>query len=300
MTEIDTETKKQPERWLDKLLSKIPMERFQNPPPLVSVLRLSGMISHGGGLLRQGGISLESLEEDIKAAFEARMNLKAVAVIVNSPGGMPVQSELIYKRIRALSAEKEIPVVTFVEDVAASGGYWLACAGDEIFASHSSIVGSIGVIASGFGFVDAIKKLGVERRVYTQGENKSILDPFKPEKESDIAIITNAQKDIHEAFKQLVRERREGKLKESEDVLFSGEFWSGHKALELGLVDGINDMHSVMQERYGKEVKFRKVQSRKSWLQRKLGFGLSNATTSFARALLMVAEERQMWNRYGK
>lgn len=294
----DGHPKKQPERWLDKILSKIPLERFQNPPPVVAVLRLSGVIGQIGAY-RQG-LTLSEMEEEIKAAFEPRRNLKAVVLAVNSPGGSPVQSELISKRIRALSEAKEIPVVAFVEDVAASGGYWLACTGDEIYASRSSIVGSIGVIAAGFGFVDAIKKLGIERRVYTQGENKSILDPFKPKKDSDIAIVKTAQKDIHEAFKQLVRERRKDKLKGDEEKLFSGEFWSGQQALDLGLIDGINDMYSLMQERYGEEVKFRKVQSRKGWLQRKLGFLGSSFSTSIAHALANVIEERSLWGRFGR
>jgi signal peptide peptidase SppA len=190
---------------LKKIINKI-----KKPKSKVAVLRLSGVIGSAG--MMKKGISLDDLNDDIEKAFELS-GVKAVALQINSPGGSPVQSELIYKRIRELSDEKKIPVYSFVEDVAASGGYWLACTGDEIYASESSIVGSIGVISAGFGFVDAIKKLGVERRVYTQGENKSILDPFQKEDPKDIDILMNLQKDVHESFKNLVRSRRDGKIK---------------------------------------------------------------------------------------
>lgn len=261
--------------------------------PVVAVLRLAGVIGEAGGFKK--GLSLAELEEDITKAFEVA-EVTAVAVQVNSPGGSPVQSELIYNRIRALAEEKEIPVYAFAEDVAASGGYWLACAGDEIYASKSSIIGSIGVISASFGFVEAIKKLGVERRVYSQGENKSILDPFQEEKASSVKILTEAQKDVHEAFKELVRERRKGKIKKTaEKSLFSGEFWSGQKALSLGLVDGIGDMHSVIREKHGDQVKYVKISKPQSWLKRKLGMASQSVTDS----LVSTMAERHLWERFG-
>lgn len=239
------------------------------PKPHVYVLKLSGVIGHAGAF--RNGISLDSLNDQIEKLFQDK-EAKAVALQINSPGGSPVQSELIYNRIRHLSEEKKIPVYAFIEDVGASGGYWLSCAGDEIYASRSSVVGSIGVIASGFGFVKAIEKMGIERRVHTQGENKSILDPFKPEKEADIEIIHSVQKDIHNAFKDLVSTRRDGKLDEEQrDRIFSGEFWSGEQALELGLVDGIDDMYHFMRQKFGEKVKIIKVSRETSWLKRKLG-----------------------------
>lgn len=296
-TQDTTETRTQPARWPERLLRKIPMERFQNPPPIVNVLRLSGMIATSG-MLKQH-LCLDAIEDEIKEAFENE-KVKCVALIVNSPGGSPVQSELIYKRIRALSEEKSIPVVTFVEDVAASGGYWLACAGDEIIVSEASVLGSIGVISSGFGFVEAIKKLGVERRVYTEGESKSILDPFKPEKESDITIVKNVQRDIHEMFKNLVRTRRAGKIQEEqEEILFSGEFWSGKKAIELGLADSIGDIYNVMRERYGKKVKLNPISAKKSWLQRKLKFGAYGHVSALVNAVLNALQERSQWGKFG-
>lgn len=295
--EISQEPHTQPERWPEKLLKKIPLECFRNPAPVVNILHLSGVISAGGGL--RPHLNLQAIEEEIEAAFEGK-HLKCVALQVNSPGGSPVQSQLIYNRIRALSQENHIPVVTFVEDVAASGGYWLACAGDEIFVSEASVIGSIGVIASGFGFVEAIKKIGIERRVYTQGENKSVLDPFKPEKETDIAIIHNVQRDIHTMFKALVKERRAHKIKpEDEEQLFSGEFWSGKQGLVLGLADAVGDLHQIMRERYGKKVKLNRISAKKNWLQRKFGFGAYSGTKAIADALLDSAQESALWNRFG-
>lgn len=260
----------------------------------VAVLRLAGIIDSSGGMFKKG-LSLLELEDDITKAFEMS-GVKAVAVQINSPGGSPVQSELIYNRIRRLSEEKDIPVFTFAEDVAASGGYWLACVGEEIYASNSSIVGSIGVISAGFGFEKTIEKLGVERRVYSQGENKSVLDPFQKEKPEDIRILTSAQKDVHDAFKDLVRERRKGKIKKTaEKQLFSGEFWSGKKALELGLIDGIGDMHDIMKEKYGDKVKFIKVSKPQSWLKRKLGMSVDMLVDS----VYHTVAQRSLWSRFG-
>ncbi len=275
-----------------KILQCIPA-KLKNKAPRVAVIRLSGVIGAVGSFKK--GLSLDELVDDIEDAFDVS-NLKAVALQINSPGGSPVQSELIYKRVRALSEEKNIPVISFVEDVAASGGYWLACTGDEIYASTSSIVGSIGVISAGFGFVDAIKKLGVERRVYSQGNNKSILDPFQKEKPEDIEILKSAQKEVHEAFKNLVRQRRKGKIKDSdEDKLFNGEFWSGGQAKDLGLVDEIGDLYSVIRAKYGDKVKFEKISKPKGWLKRKLGVFQENIVSN----VISSVEEGQAWKRFG-
>lgn len=281
-----------------RLLAFLPIKRFRNTAPVVAVLPLIGVIAESkGGPLSSRTLSLSGLEKSIDQAF-SMPKVKAVALIINSPGGSPVQSEYISKRIRALSLEKNIPVISFVEDVAASGGYWLACTSDEIFASESSIIGSIGVVSSGFGFVDSLKKLGVERRVYTQGANKNILDPYLPEKEKDIAIIQGLMKDAYETFTDFVQERRGDKLKNEDGRLFSGEFWAGRTALKLGLIDAIGDVHSVMRERYGNKVKLVKVEKEKGFLKRTLG-----ASGMFAAVLVdavaVKLEERALWSRFG-
>lgn len=236
--------------------------------PLVACVNLSGVIGKDSKF--SSGINFENSQPIIKKAFTTK-NIKAVAININSPGGSPVQSELIYNYIRELSQKHKIPAYTFAQDVAASGGYFLLIAGDEIYAHNSSIIGSIGVIFSSFGFVDAIKKIGVSRRVYTEGKNKAILDPFLPEEKENIAILKDAQRDIFEGFRDLVKERRNGKLKGDEDFLndhvFTGAFWSGKKAFELGLVDGICDMRQKMREKFGDEVKIIKVSAKKSLLK---------------------------------
>jgi signal peptide peptidase SppA len=240
----------------------------------VAVIYLSGVIGSSKGFSKVG-LNLDGIKSSIDKAFELPQ-LKAVALSINSPGGSPVQSELIYNYIRNLADEKKIKVFSFAEDVAASGGYWLACAGDEIYASANSIIGSIGVISYGFGFVDAIKKLGIERRVYTQGKNKSVLDPFKPEKPEDLKIVHNIQRDIHDSFKALILSRRKNKLNASEEILFNGEFWSGKKALELGLIDNIGDLYSVIKEKFGKKCKIVKIGGEQSWLRKRLGFSVNS------------------------
>jgi signal peptide peptidase SppA len=234
--------------------------------PRISVLRLSGIIGKLG--MGKNGMTLEALNDNIEKAF-SKPKTKAVCLIINSPGGSPVQSELIANRIIALSKEKKIPVYAFVEDVAASGGYWLACAADEIYASTSSIMGSIGVISAGFGFQDMIKKMGIERRVVTQGENKSVLDPFKPTKKEDIEILKNLQKNTHDHFINYVKSRREKRLKGTDKKLFNGEFWNGQTSLELGLVDGIDNLYNFIQNKFGKKAKIEYIKSRESWFKRK-------------------------------
>lgn len=269
-------------------------------PPTVAVLRLSGVIGQIGPL--RAGMTLAAVAPLVERAFAIR-GIKAVALAVNSPGGSPVQSALICNRIRALAAEKKVPVIAFAEDVAASGGYWLACAADEIYAQEASVLGSIGVISAGFGFTEAIQRLGIERRVHTAGANKGLLDPFQPEKPEDIARL-----------KALVRDRRGAKLKGPEDELFSGAFWSGRKALEFGLIDGIADLRGEMRRRYGDKLRLQVIGPSRNWLQRRfgpsstggaipwaagdgaLGAGLGSG---LAEGLLAAVEERALWGRYG-
>jgi serine protease SohB len=237
---------------------------FLKSDPIVAVIRLQGMIASGP----RGGLSDQGLAPIVEKAF-ARGKPSAVALQINSPGGSPVQSSLIGSRIRRLAEEKEIPVFAFVEDVAASGGYWLASAADEIFADESSIVGSIGVISAGFGLHGLIERYGVERRVYTAGKSKSILDPFRPEKEEDVARLKGLLEDLHENFKAQITARRGGKLPEDQD-LFTGEVWLARKAIELGLIDGVGHLKPVMKERFGEKVQF-KVYGQKKPLLARLG-----------------------------
>lgn len=266
-------------------------------PPRVSVLRLSGAIGMRTGFSR--GLSLTSLAEPLERLF-ADQRAEAVAIIVNSPGGSPVQSALIHDRIRALATEAEMPVMTFAEDVAASGGYMLAMAGDEIYAHESSIVGSIGVVSAGFGFQDMIEKLGVERRVHTSGERKAMLDPFRPEDPRDVAHLEQLQREVHDSFKAMVRSRRAGKLKGNEDELFSGMFWSGARAKALGLVDDLGDLRAVCQRKYGDEVEFRVIQPRRAWFGNERGGVSAEALPAgWADGLLGTLEERALWARFG-
>lgn len=263
--------------------------------PLVSVVRLSGAIGAAG--LGRKGLNMTTLEAPLRRAFGKR-GVTAVALVINSPGGSPVQSELIAGRVRQLSEEKEIPVYAFAEDVAASGGYWLACCADEIYASPMSIVGSIGVIAATFGFPDLLEKIGVERRVYAQGDNKSMLDPFKPENPDDVERVLELQKDIHGQFKAYVKSRRGEKLKGADKTLFNGDVWTGERALKKGLIDGLGEMRSVMREKLGDKVRFMPVQRQAGWLQRRLG-GADAFGGNFARDLISAAEERALWARFG-
>ena len=280
-------------------LEKLRVPGFRNPKPVVAVLRLSGVIGQIGNPIRQG-LTAVDLMRSIERAFSLP-KLRAVALQVNSPGGSPVQSSLIFKRIRAMAEEKEIPVFAFAEDVAASGGYMLACAADEIYADESSVVGSIGVISSGFGFVELLEKLGVERRIHTEGKNKSMLDPFQKENQQDVKRLKELQGDIFTTFTNIVKSRRGDKLKKPHSKLFTGEFWTGRKSLELGLIDGIGELTSVMQERYGERVKFRPVSEPKSWLKQKFTMWLPQRPNvgSWAGELISAAEERALWGRFG-
>lgn len=296
-------SRKQPDRPLTRVpwIGKWLHERFSRGPT-VAVLRLAGMISpQGGGPLRRPGLNLAELAGPIETAFKLP-RLEAVALVVNSPGGSPVQSALIARRIRALAAENDVPVYAFCEDAAASGGYWLACAGDEIYADGASVVGSIGVIAAGFGFPEAIGRLGVERRIHAAGQSKSQLDPFQPEDEEDVARLNAILEDLHGQFKDWVRERRGDKLREDEEPLFEGAFWTGRRARELGLVDGIGDLRGVCREKFGEDVKLRPVSRRKGFLQRRFGF-VADAPAALGAGLAdglgAWARERAAWARLG-
>lgn len=256
------------------------------PDPMVAVVRLSGAIAAGG---RRAALNDEALAPIIEKAFQ-RGKPKAVALVINSPGGSPVQSSLIAARIRRLAREKELPVYAFVEDVAASGGYWLATAGDEIWVDESSVVGSIGVISSSFGLNDLISRYGVERRVYTAGKSKSMLDPFQPEKAADVKRLKSLLEQIHETFKAQVSSRREGKLDESQD-LFTGEIWVGQRAIDVGLADGIGHLVPRMKELFGEKVRFQVYGPKRSVLQR---FGAQVVGDA-----LGAAEERALFAQYG-
>lgn len=281
---------------VDDLLEKLPLERFRKPLPQVAVLRLDGLIAARG----PRSLSLRRLAGAIERAFALR-NLKAVALAVNSPGGSPVQSSLISRRVRQLAQEKEVPVVAFAEDVAASGGYWLALAADEIFAEDTSLVGSIGVITASFGFAEALRRLGVQRRLYTAGENKSLLDPFLAEDPKGVERLTALQRDMHESFKELVRTRRGAKLKAEESLIFSGEVFTGRRALELGLIDGIGDLRGVMRQRYGETVRLRVIEPERRRFGLLGRFGLPRRADAgdIAADLLARLEERLIWARFG-
>lgn len=265
--------------------------------PVVPVVRLTGAIGLSTPL--KPGLTLGSSAKLLERAF-AMKKAKAVALIVNSPGGSPVQSHLIYQRIRMLAAEKNKTVIAFVEDVAASGGYMIACAADEIVADASSIVGSIGVISASFGFDKAISKLGIERRVHTAGEHKMSFDPFQPEKAEEIRRLKALQQDIHTMFIELVKKSRGAKLTGPEKTLFSGEFWVGGQALKLGLVDQLGDIKSVLRERYGKDVETPLIAPPSSWLTRKTpGVAAELAQDDWAATLISAIEARALWSRYG-
>ncbi|MSO64404.1 MAG: S49 family peptidase [Alphaproteobacteria bacterium] len=264
--------------------------------PVVSVVRLSGVI---GGVGRwRGGLTLASMAGLLERAFRAR-GTRAVALDINSPGGSPVQSALIYKRIRALAAEHKVPVFSFAQDVAASGGYWLALAGDRIYADDNSIIGSIGVISGGFGFQDFLDRHGIERRLHVSGEHKSFLDPFLPEKEEDVSRLARLQADVHDRFKEVVRERRRGQLKSDEATLFSGEFWTGRRAVELGLVDAVGDLRGMMRAEFGDKVRLRLFASEGGWLRRRLGLVAPSRLTSVLDDLMAGLETRALWARFG-
>ena len=283
-----------------QFLARLVPRRFRSDIPVVPVVRFSGVIGVVTPL--RPGVLLSTVARTLERAFETPRAC-AVALVINSPGGSPSQSHLIYRRIRQLADEKHLPVLAFVEDVGASGGYMLACAADEIICDQYSIVGSIGVVGGTFGFTKLMDKLGIERRLYTAGDRKVMLDPFLPEKPDDVKRIKSIQKDIHEHFIALVKTRRGGKLNGSDKALFSGEFWTADKAIELGLADRMGDLRSFLRERFGEKVYTPLISAERSLLGRRLsGVNFADAIArypGFADDLISALEVRAMWGRYG-
>ena len=268
------------------------MFSFFKKKKIVPHIKLNGVIGNVGKFKQ--GIDFSGQEELIKKAFSIKKAV-AVAISINSPGGSPVQSHLIHDFIRYQAKKNKKKVMVFAEDVAASGGYLIACSGDEIYANQSSIVGSIGVIYSSFGFKDLIGKIGVQRRVYTAGKNKSTLDPFMEEKHEDIERLKNIQLDLHKDFIDVVEKSRGAKLKKDTGIeLFSGEFWSGRKSKELGLIDGIGNAHQILKEKFGEDVVIKKFEKSKGWLAKKL-----SSSENYSDQVISVLEERSIWQRYG-
>jgi serine protease SohB len=269
---------------------------FRRNRTVIPVVRLSGAIGISAPF--RPGLNLVGVEAALERAFRMK-NAPAVAILINSPGGAAVQSHLIHKRIRALAAEKQKRVIVGVEDVAASGGYLLALAGDEIIVDRSSIVGSIGVISASFGFPKLMDRIGVERRVHTAGRSKSILDPFQPEKDEDIARLKGLQEEVHAAFIDLVKARRGAALADDPD-LFTGAFWSGGRAVALGLADRVGELREVLKERFGEDVILKTVGSERGFWRRRLGFsGTERLAASLLGGLINLIEERLLWSRFG-
>ena len=288
---------------VDKLMEIVPA-RWRRGMAVVPVVRLSGVI--GAVTPLRPGMLLSGIAKTLERAFATR-NAKAVALVINSPGGSPVQSRQIYLRIRQLAAEKQLPVLVFVEDVAASGGYMLACAGDEIFCDPSSILGSIGVVGGSFGFQELIKKIGVERRLYTAGEHKAMLDPFLPEDPDDVARVKALQREIHVIFIALVKQSRGLRLKAADDVLFSGEYWAGEASVALGLADAIGDLRSTLRARYGDKVLMPVIAPPSGMLagllgRKPAGAGASTSLDGIAGLpdhLISALETRAIWAKFG-
>jgi signal peptide peptidase SppA len=267
------------------------MLSFLKKKKIIPHIKLSGVIGNVGKFKQ--GIDFSGQEDIISKAFSLK-KAECVAITINSPGGSPVQSHLIYNFIRRLAKKNKKKVIVFAEDVAASGGYLIACAGDEIYANSSSIIGSIGVIYSSFGFTELIKKIGVERRVHTAGKNKSTLDPFLEEKKEDIERLKNIQLDLHKDFINVVEKSRGAKLKKEEVELFSGEFWSGNKAKDLGLIDGIGDANQVLREKFGEKIVIKKFEKTKGWLSKKL-----SSSNDRVEQIANILDEKSVWQRYG-
>jgi signal peptide peptidase SppA len=288
---------------IDRLMEFVPA-RLRRGVAVVPVVRLSGVI--GAVTPLRPGMSLTGVAKTLERAFAIK-NAKAVALMINSPGGSPVQSRQIYLRIRQLAAEKKLPVLVFVEDVAASGGYMIACAGDEIFCDPSSILGSIGVVGGAFGFQDLIKKIGVERRLYTAGEHKAMLDPFLPENPEDVARVKALQREIHAIFIALVKQSRGGRLKGADQVLFTGEYWAGETSVSLGLADAIGDLRSTLRARYGDKVLTPVIAPATGMLSNLLGRRSAGAGTltsldgiaGLPDELISALETRAIWARFG-
>jgi len=287
----------------DRMMEWIPA-RLRRGAAVVPVVRLSGLI--GAVTPLRPGMSLAGVARTLERAFSMK-NAKAVALVINSPGGSPVQSRQIYLRIRHLAAEKKLPVLVFVEDVAASGGYMIACAGDEIFCDPSSIMGSIGVVGGTFGFQDLIKRIGVERRLYTAGEHKGMLDPFLPENPDDVTRIKTIQREIHALFIALVKQSRGARLKATDDVLFTGEYWAGETSVSLGLADAVGDLRSTLRARYGDKVVTPVVAPSTGLLSGLLGRKSAGAGTiasldgftGLPDELISALESRAIWAKFG-
>jgi signal peptide peptidase SppA len=266
---------------------------FRKAPALIHVVRLEGQLAAGKSM-RGGNLNLRAVEPALQKAF--RKGVAAVALEINSPGGSPVQSALISNRIQSLSKEFGVPVYVFCEDVAASGGYWLACAGDEIYADENSIIGSIGVISMGFGFPKLMQKLGVESRVHTAGESKSTNNPFKPEKPEDVAKLNSILEEMHVSFKAMVRERRGDKLQGKDKELFTGAYWTGKSALTLGLIDGIGHMEATMKRKFGDMAMLKQIPVGGGGFLRRIV--LAN-TSDISGQALDALEARALWQRFG-
>ncbi len=292
MYDIDNNEDKKPLARLGGWLKN----KFGAGGTLIPLVRLQGVIASGD---KPNRINFANSEPLLQKAFKIK-KAPAVAIIVNSPGGNPVQSRLVSKLISDLAKEHEKKVLVFIEDVAASGGYFIAIAGDEVFGDPSSIIGSIGVIYSAFGFEEAIKKIGVKRRIHTAGKNKSRLDPFVPEKKEDIEHLKQVQSDMYQTFVDYVKSRRGDKLKGKDDELFTGDWWTGKRALEKGLIDELNDMHSVLRARFGKDVKIKKIEGKKSLFQLP-SFGLKSEINAglIVDDAISSLEERALWSRFG-
>src|SRR5271169_46233 len=302
MTEKSIDSRRWPAP-IEKLTEWLPA-RLRRGTAVVPVVRLSGLI--GAVTPLRPGMSLAGVARTLERAFAVR-NAKALALVINSPGGSPVQSRQIYLRIRQLAAEKKLPVLVFVEDVAASGGYMIACSGDEIFCDPSSILGSIGVVGGSFGFQELIKKVGVERRLYTAGEHKAMLDPFLPENPDDVARVKALQREIHSIFIALVKQSRGARLKGADEVLFTGEYWAGETSVSLGLADGIGDLRSTLRARYGEKVLTPVIAPATGMLsglfgRRSAGAGALAALEGLAglpEEVISALESRAIWARFG-
>jgi len=288
---------------IDRVTEWLPA-RMRRGAVIVPVVRLSGMI--GSVTPLRQGMSLAGLARTLERAFSVK-HARAVALVINSPGGSPVQSRQIYLRIRQLASEKKLPVLAFVEDVAASGGYMIACAGDEIFCDPSSILGSIGVVGGSFGMQDLIRKIGVERRLYTAGEHKAMLDPFLPENPDDVARLKAIQREIHAIFIALVKESRRDRLKGADDTLFTGEYWAGETAISLGLADAIGDLRSTLRGRFGEKVLTPLIAPASGMLsglfgRRSPGAGALAAmetASGWPDEIISALESRAIWARFG-
>jgi signal peptide peptidase SppA len=269
------------------------MFNFFKKKIIIPHVRLTGVIGNAGRFNK--GMDLAGQQDILKKAFSIK-KVKHVAISINSPGGSPVQSHLIYSYIRQLADKKKIKVLIFAEDVAASGGYLISCAGDEIYANSSSIIGSIGVISASFGFKELIKKMGIDRRIYTAGKNKSTLDPFVDEKEEDIKKLKDIQLELHADFIKVVEKSRGKKLKDPEkNNIFTGEFWTGASALKLGLIDGIGNADQILKEKFGDEAVIKKFEKQKGWLSRKLSASIEGQLSNTLNSI----EEKSVWQKFG-